>query len=411
MTFALLALICLAGIAGPLLAISHRWGLPVVVGELLAGIAFGPMGAGRLHPTESTFAFLADVGFALVMFVAGSHVPIGDRRLRLALPVGLTRAVVVGVVSIPVALLIARILGTGHTALYAVLLSSSSAALILPIIDALGLEGTAILQLLPQVAVADTACIVAVPLVIDPARAGRAAIGAVIVVACAVALFAGLRFMERRGWHKRLHHLSERRKYALELRFNLAVLFGLAAIARTSHVSIMLAGFSFGLAVAAVGEPRRLARQLFAVTEGFFGPLFFIWLGASLDLRALGQRPALIGLGIALGLGAVLSHLVTRLIGQPIPLGALAAAQLGVPVAAATLGAQSHSLADGEPARPRPRRPGHHRRRLGGCRRRCPSPDDARCGRIGTGSFHRTGHCPDGEVVMVADVRLSCCWG
>ena len=43
------------------------------------------------------------------------------------------------------------------------------------------------------------------------------------------------------------------------------------------HVSIMLAGFSFGLAVAGVGEPRRLARQLFAVTEGFLGPLFFVW--------------------------------------------------------------------------------------------------------------------------------------
>lgn len=350
MSFALLALVCLAGITGPLLALPHRWRLPVVVGELLAGIFLGPMGVGCLDPTASTFAFLANVGFALVMFVAGSHVPVGDRGLRRALPVGLRRAAAVGAASVPVALAISTVFGTGHPALYAVLLSSSSAALVLPILDALRLKGTAVLQLLPQVAIADAVCIVALPLAIDPTRAGRAAIGAVVVLVCAGALFAVLRETERRGWRRKLHHLSERRKFALELRINLALLFGLAAIAQTSQVSIMLAGFAFGLAVAAAGEPRRLARQLFAITEGFFGPLFFLWLGASLDLRALAQRPALIGLGLALGLGAVVCHLVNRLIGQPAALGALAAAQLGVPVAAATLGAQSHLLATGEPA-------------------------------------------------------------
>jgi len=39
-----------------------------------------------------------------------------------------------------------------------------------------------------------------------------------------------------------------------------------------------------------------------------------------------------------------------RLIGQPMPIGALAAAQLGVPVAAATIGTQLHVLQAGEPA-------------------------------------------------------------
>ncbi|HET7659093.1 MAG TPA: cation:proton antiporter [Oryzihumus sp.] len=349
MNFTLLSVICLAGIAGPLLAISHRWGLPVVVGELLVGVVLGPMVLGTVHATEPTFAFLAQVGFALVMFVAGSHVPIGDSRLRKALPKGLLRAAVVGVASAPVAILLAQVFGTGHAVLYAVLLASSSAALILPILDALHLSGEPILQLLPQVAVADAVCIVAVPLAIDPARAGRAALGALAVVGCSVVLFVALRATERRGWRRDVHRLSERRKFALELRINLAILFGLAAVAQTTRVSIMLAGFTFGLAVAAIGEPRRLARQLFAVTEGFFGPLFFIWLGASLDLHALGQHPSLIGLGLALGVGALTTHLVPRLTGQPTALGALACAQLGVPVAAATLGVQSHLLASGEP--------------------------------------------------------------
>src|SRR5450755_3369110 len=244
MSFALLSLICAAGIVGPLLAVSRRRGLPVVVGELLIGIVLGPMGLRTLSSSEATFAFLANVGFAIVMFVAGSHVPICYRRLRQALPIGLLRAALVGVASVPVALVIARLFGSDHVVLYAVLLASSSAALILPIIDALQLEGPAILQLLPQVAVADAACIVALPLAIDPAHAVRAALGAVVVLAAAVVLFALLRVLERRGWRKRLHRLSEHRKFALELRLNLALLFGLAAIAQTTHVSIMLAGFA-----------------------------------------------------------------------------------------------------------------------------------------------------------------------
>jgi len=349
-SFGILALVGTAALLGPLLALPHRWRLPVVVGELAAGIVLGPMLTDLLTPSDPTVTFLADVGFALVMFVAGSHVPVGDARLRGALPVGLLRAALVGAASVPVAVVMARVAGTGHAALYTVLLASSSAALVLPIGESLHLRGPSFLALLPQVAVADAVGIAALPLVIDPAQAATSAVGAIVVVAGAGLLFVVLRAVERRGWRKAMHDVSQRRGFALELRVNLALLFTLAAVAQASRVSVMLAGFSFGLVVAAVGEPRRLVHQLFAVTEGFFGPVFFVWLGASLDLRALAERPALVGLGLALGLGAVLTHLVPRLTGQPVAVGALAAAQLGVPVAAAALGTSTGLLDAGEPA-------------------------------------------------------------
>jgi Kef-type K+ transport system membrane component KefB len=350
MTFWTLAVIGLAGCIGPLLAMPARWHLPVVLGELLAGLLLGPTLAGALHSSDPTFTFLADLGFALIMFVAGSHVPVRDARLRSALRDGVLRAVAVGVVAVFLGIAVSSIFDTGHAALYAVLIASSSAALVLPITDSLRLQGPDVLKTLGQVAVADTVCIVALPLAIDPARAGRAALGSLAVLACAAVLFVVLRDFERRGWRKRLHKVSEARRFALELRINLILLFALAALAVHTHVSIMLAGFSFGLAVAGVGEPRRLAKQLFAVTEGFLGPLFFIWLGASINLRDLGDHPSFIALGVALGLAAVLAHVVLRLVGQPLPLALLAAAQLGVPVAAATVGTQLHILRPGESA-------------------------------------------------------------
>jgi len=350
MTFQTLALIGLAGLLGPLLALPRRGNVPLVIGELIAGIVLGSTGFRTLHASNQVFTFLADIGFALIMFVAGSHVPARDQRLRAALKIGILRAVAVGVLAAGAGFGVASLFGTSHGALYAVLMASSSAALILPIVDSLGLGGPNVLELLPQIAIADAACIVALPLAIDPKHAGRAALGALAVIAAAAVFFVVLRHFENNGTRKRVHDVSEQRSFALELRLNLVILFALAALAVRTHVSIMLAGFSFGIAIAAIGEPRRLAKQLFAVTEGFFGPVFFVWLGASLNLRDLGSHPKYIVLGLVLGLGAIVVHALMRVVGAKLPLVLLAAAQLGVPVAAATVGTQIGVLKSGEPA-------------------------------------------------------------
>jgi Kef-type K+ transport system membrane component KefB len=147
-----------------------------------------------------------------------------------------------------------------------------------------------------------------------------------------------------------MHDYSQKNRLALELRTNLLILFGLAALAVSTDVSVMLAGFALGLVIAMVGEPHRLARQLFGITEGFFSPLFFVWLGASLQVRELGSHPKFVLLGVGLGLGGVLVHCVGRLLGQPLTLAVMSSTQLGVAVAAATIGTQQHLLNAGEPA-------------------------------------------------------------
>ena len=110
---------------------------------------------------------------------------------------------------------------------------------------------------------------------------------------------------------QRVHGVSEDRQFAVELRISLTAMFAMAALAVAMHVSLMLAGFAVGLAVAAVGEPRRVAKQLFAVTEGFFGPLFFVWLGAGLQLARRWSTTRRWSCSVsAWALGAVLAHLV-----------------------------------------------------------------------------------------------------
>lgn len=350
MSFSDLALVCAVALAGPLLATPRRWHLPVVLGELSAGVVLGATGLKLLDAAEPTFSFLGSCGFVLVMFVAGTHVPARDPRLRTALRTGVGRAVLVGVVALALGYAVAQLVGTSHALVYAVLMASSSAAIVLPTVGSLGLSGRHLVDLLPQVAVADSLCIVLLPLVIDTDHVGRAAAGAAAVVASGVVLFFLLRYGERSGLRERVHVLSEEREFAVELRISLAAVFTMAALAVATHVSLMLAGFVSGLAVAAVGEPRRVARQLFAVTEGFFGPLFFVWLGASLQLGDLVDHPSMVVLGVCLGAGAALAHLSAVALRQPAPYAMLATAQLGVPVAAATVGGQLGVLEPGEGA-------------------------------------------------------------
>lgn len=341
--FHTLALLTAIGLAGPLLAALPRLRIPVIIGELIAGLVVGRTGLGLVDVTNPTFQLLANIGFALVMFVVGTHVPVRAGALRSSLPRALARAGLAGAVAVALGVGLAAAFGTGHAAMYGVLMASSSAALALPVIDSLKLQGP---QVTAQVAVADAACIVLLPLVIDLRHAPTAALGALAVAGCAVVLYLLLRRSD--GWRRRLHVYSEKRRVALELRTSLIVLFGLAALAVSARVSVMLAGFAVGLVVGMVGEPRRLARQLFGITEGFFSPLFFVWLGASLQVRELGSHPKLILLGAGLGLGAVLAHCAGRLLGQPLTLAVLSAAQLGVPVAAATIGTEEHLLVAGE---------------------------------------------------------------
>jgi Kef-type K+ transport system membrane component KefB len=346
--FHTLALLTAVGLAGPLLAALPRLRIPVIIGELIAGLVIGKTGFGVVDDANPTLQLFANIGFALVMFVVGTHVPVRDPELRSAVPRALARVVVVGAVAAVLGVGLAAEFGTGHAALYAVLMASSSAALALPVIDSLRLQGPQVLSATVQIAIADAACIVLLPLVIDIRGAPIAAFGGLAIAGCAVLLFVLLRAIDRSGWRQRMHDYSKKRRFALELRTNLLALFALAALAASTHVSIMLAGFALGLVIALVGEPRRLARQLFGITEGFFSPLFFVWLGASLQVRELGSHPKLILLGLGLGLGAVLAHCAGRLLGQPLTLAVLSAAQLGVPVAAATIGTQERLLVAGE---------------------------------------------------------------
>src|SRR4249919_20156 len=117
MTFGVLALIVLAGLAGPLLSSRRGALVPVVVGELAAGVVIGNSGFGWIDPNEPTTAFLAEVGFAMLMFVAGMHVPLRQPGLRSGVRRGGLAAVIAALLAVPGGIAVAAASGTNHAAI------------------------------------------------------------------------------------------------------------------------------------------------------------------------------------------------------------------------------------------------------------------------------------------------------
>jgi Kef-type K+ transport system membrane component KefB len=212
-----LALVLAVGLAGPALAARKRARVPVVVGEIALGVVVGSTGFGWVHPAEPALSSLATIGFGLVMLEAGSHVPLNDPALRVALAKGCALAIATGVVAVPIGLGIASLLGTGHGLLFAVLIASSSAALVLPALAEVNLHTPAALITSMQVALADTVCIVALPLVEDPKRAGSAALASIAVIAAGGAIYLIRHILRKRGLLKRIGALSKSRDFGLEL--------------------------------------------------------------------------------------------------------------------------------------------------------------------------------------------------
>jgi Kef-type K+ transport system membrane component KefB len=351
-TFGVLALLVAAGLGGPLLSAGRASFVPVVVGELAAGVVIGETGFRWLDPATPGLAFFADVGFAMLMFGAGMHVPVRQPGISRGVRRGLLAAIVVAALAVPAGIAVAAVTPDGHSAVYALLLASGSAAILLPALEEQDLmTDPRALVVMAQVGIADVAAIVALPLVIQPNKALHAAFGGLVVIAGVIGAFLIARAIRHARLVHRLRHESHARAWALDLRISLLILFTLAWIAVRAGTSILIAGFAVGLLVAATGGPKRLSTQVTGIAAGFFVPLFFVVLGAKIDLRAVVEQPSLLELSALLLAANVLVHVLGALgTRQSTGAGLAATAQLGLPAAVVTLGLQHHTLTSSQAA-------------------------------------------------------------
>jgi Kef-type K+ transport system membrane component KefB len=346
----LLALIFAAALLGPALTLATRGALPAVVGELIAGVILGKTALGIVNPDQGDFALLYDLGFLTLMFSVGMRVPLHDRRIQGAIGKG---AVAVAAV-VPLALasgFVAHLAGGGPALVYAVVIGSSSAAVALPVIDETHLTGSAVLTAMAWITIADIVSTLAIPLALDPSRTAHSALGALIVAACVALVFVVSDRLSRAPWVKHVRKEGKQRGWAIDLRLALIVLVGLAYVAEKVGASLLVAGFGVGLVVGARGGPTRLSNEVLGLGQAFLVPLFFVLLGARIDLRALTSSHSAVILAVALAALAIVVHVtVSALIRAPRAVGLLATAQIGVPAAVISLGLAEDAITDAQAA-------------------------------------------------------------
>src|SRR5947207_13415645 len=104
MSFDTPTVIVLAGLGGLLLGLSRGLFVPVMIGEILAGLIVGRTGLEAVDPANPTVSFLGNVGFAMLMLGVGMHLPPRERRLLDSLRGGAVLAALVGVLAGPAGL-------------------------------------------------------------------------------------------------------------------------------------------------------------------------------------------------------------------------------------------------------------------------------------------------------------------
>lgn len=343
--FGSLALVVAAGLMGPLFASAHRFAPPVLVGEVVAGVVIGTSGFSWVDPDEPVLNGLALIGFALLMFIVGTHLPVRDLRLRSALSIGVALAATVSALAVVAGFVLAPVVGLHRPGIIAVVLATSSGAVALPVLQSTGDAGRTWLVTTAWIAVADIGTVLALPLVLATGGLARVVSGGALVVGAGVVMLAIAEINRERAWVQRVRRYSHDRGWGLDLRISLLALFVCAWLANRFGSSILIAGFTVGIVVAVIGEPRRVAQQLVGIGEGFAIPLFFVHLGAQIDLGALLDSPRALALAGALSVVGIAIHVLAAVSwGLPVGMGLIAAAQLGVPVAVVSIGLASKQL-------------------------------------------------------------------
>jgi Kef-type K+ transport system membrane component KefB len=91
-----------------------------------------------VRDANATIDFLGNLGFAVLMMVAGMHVPLRNRALLASLRLAIVAVLVSAVLGAVGGAAIAQALDLCHAAVWAVLLATGSAAIVLPALQEAG---------------------------------------------------------------------------------------------------------------------------------------------------------------------------------------------------------------------------------------------------------------------------------
>jgi Kef-type K+ transport system membrane component KefB len=274
--------------------LAQRVGQPAVLGELIGGVLVGPSVLGWVDPHHQTLHQLSELGVLVLLFAIGLETDLS----RLVKVGGTSMTVAVVGVAVPFMLghVACRLLGMSDrvSIMAAATLTATSVGITARVLSDLGrlrdVEGQIILG---AAVIDDILGLLILTVVTTPGQGPEISVGRVLVTTAGA--FGFLLAVLVAG--KLVVPVAFRLACRIELPgtptvLALIVAFGLAWLAERCGSAMIIGAFAAGLLVVATPQSHEIERGITALGH-FLVPLFFVTVGASVDISSLDpSRPA-----------------------------------------------------------------------------------------------------------------------
>jgi monovalent cation:H+ antiporter-2, CPA2 family len=276
-------------VASVMALVSYRLKQPMVIGYIVAGMIIGPYTppfSFILRP--EILNLLAEIGIVLLLFVVGLEYPIAKLRSvgRKALVIAFSEAF--GTFGLGFA--VGQIIGmTLFDSLFiALAISVTSTVVLSRVLQEFGIAKTDVSTLLLGVTVIEDIIIVSTLAVLQSvASSGTLAIEEIAIsVGLVLAFIGGALFIGSKTIPKFVDFVSKTNQVDVLVVAILGVAFGLSFIANQLGISVAAGAFFAGVLVAE-SRSQATARVLTSPLKDMFGALFFVSVGALMDVSQL----------------------------------------------------------------------------------------------------------------------------
>ena len=287
----------------------RRFGIPIVVGEILAGMIVGRSGLRLVPASDPILDLLAELGFVFLMFLAGLEVDFsnlgggGAGQTRSERPKwgpvplgGLSFALTLAASSV-VGLVLVSLGLARNPWMVALILSTTSLGVVMPVLKEKGLSSGRFGQaVLVAALIADFGTMLLITVLVAVLSRGIT-FDILLIGLLFVAFFLlyqlgafSIRVKAVRRTIEELSHATAQ----IKVRMAFTIMLVFVALSQALGTEIILGAFLAGAVLALLRTPddTQLGHQLEAIGFGFFIPLFFIQVGLRFNLDALLASPS-----------------------------------------------------------------------------------------------------------------------
>lgn len=274
-----------------------RFKLPAVIGEIIAGIILGGLGLAflsgqsytffdfvfslpKLNYNSDTFKLFAEIGVLFLLFISGLQTSLSKLK-KMGKP---SSFVALGGVIIPLILGISVALFFGFTyqdsiIIGLILVATSVGVTVRTLMDLHVLDTDVGATILGSAVIDDVLGIILLAFVLG--IDSPIYVGIKIIIFFLIFLYFGLKIIDR------ILDIGEKiRLPKAVLSIALAIFLIFVFFADISGIAGIIGAFIAGLVIGHTVKSRKIAEDVQTIGYGFFIPLFFVWVGASLWDRA-----------------------------------------------------------------------------------------------------------------------------